>query len=196
MIGFYAPGDSLLHRARPGAKLVLALALVTVAGLWPNWFLLAAITGSLLLTHAATGLPWRPLWRSARVLVVFVVLLALVQWWWSGWERSVAIVGQLVIAVLIGHLLMATTRISDMVHTISAVAIPLRRFGVRRDRVELVLGLAIGCIPRLASMFTQAREAAAARGGRTRVTVLVPAVVVSAVREADEIAEALAARGL
>ena len=124
------------------------------------------------------------------------MVVAAIQVWWQGPERAVEIVGQLVVAVLSGNLVMMTTRVSEMVRTISVVATPLRRFGVRRDRVELLLSLTIGCIPRVAHAMRTAREAAQARGVRPRLRVVVPSLVVAIVREADEVGDAMAARGL
>ncbi|BDZ58970.1 CbiQ family ECF transporter T component [Barrientosiimonas endolithica] len=130
------------------------------------------------------------------MILVLGLVLAGFQVWLSGPVRAVEVVGQLVFAVLAGNLVMMTTRVSEMVRTISAVAIPLRRFGVRRDRLELLLSLTIGCIPRVSLAVTRAREAALARGVRPRLVLIVPAALIAIVREADQVGDALAARGL
>lgn len=196
MIGTYVAGSSLLHRARPGAKVVATLLLVTVLGLFPRWWLVLGVVAVLVVAYPLARLPLRELLRSLRGILVLGVALAAIQVWWHGPERTVEIIGQLVVAVLAGNLVMMTTRVSDMVRTLSLVAIPLRPLGVRRERVELLLSLTIGCIPRVALAMTTAREAAQARGVRPRLRVVVPSVVVAIVREADEVGDAVAARGL
>lgn len=196
MIGAYVAGDSLLHRMRPGVKVVATLVLVTVLGIFPRWWLVVGCSVALAAAYPFARLPLRALGRSLRPMLIFVVVLAAIQVWLQGAERAVEIVGQLVVAVLAGNLMMMTTKVSAMVRTISVVAIPLRPLGVRRDRVELVLSLTIGCIPRVARAMTTAREAAQARGVRPRLRVIIPSLVVSIVRQADQIGEAMAARGL
>jgi biotin transport system permease protein len=196
MIGAYVAGDSLLHRARPGAKVLATLVLVTVLGFWPRWWLVLGAVGLLVVAYPLARLPLGALLRSLRGILLLAVALAAVQVWWQGPQRAVEIVGQLVVAVLAGNLVMMTTRVSDMVRAISVVAIPLRPLGIRRDRLELLLSLTIGCIPRVAHAMTTAREAAQARGVRPRLRVVVPSVLVAIVREADEVGDAMAARGL
>ncbi|WP_018155253.1 energy-coupling factor transporter transmembrane component T family protein [Demetria terragena] len=196
MIGNYVPGSSLLHRVGAGGKILATLALMTVLGIYPRWWLVTAAVALLVVAYPLARLPLRALVRTLRVVLIFAVVLAAVQVWWQGPARAVEIVGQLVVAVLAGNLVMMTTKVSDMVRTISVVAVPLQRWGVRRDQVELVLSLTIGCIPRVARAMTTAREAARARGVKPRLRVIVPSVVVALVREADQIGEAIVARGL
>lgn len=196
MIGSFVPGSSALHRVRPGVKVLATLVLVTVLGLFPRWWLVLSTVGMLVLAYPLSRLPLRALLRSLRGLLLLAVTVAAIQVWWQGPERAIEIVGQLVVAVLAGNLVMMTTRVSVMVRTISVVAIPFGRWGVRRDRVELLLSLTIGCIPRVAHAMRTSREAALARGVRPRLRVVVPSLVVAIVREADEVGDAMAARGL
>lgn len=196
MIGHFVPGRSALHRVRPGAKVLATLLLVTVLGIFPRWWLVLPAVAVLVVAYPLAGLPLRALLRSLRGLLLLGVAVAAIQVWWQGPERAIEIVGQLVVAVLAGNLIMMSTRVSDMVRSISVVAIPFRRWGVRRERVELLLSLTIGCIPRVAQAMTTAREAAQARGVRPRLRVVVPSLVVAIVREADQVGDALAARGL
>lgn len=196
MIGSYVAGDSPLHRASPRLKLLVMLGLVTLLGFFPRWWLVVTAVLLAATAYPFARLPLAELWRSFRMILVLGLVLAGFQVWLSGPVRAVEVVGQLVFAVLAGNLVMMTTRVSEMVRTISAVAIPLRRFGVRRDRLELLLSLTIGCIPRVSLAVTRAREAALARGVRPRLVLVVPAALIAIVREADQVGDALAARGL
>ena len=196
MIGSYVAGDSLLHRASPRLKLLMMLGLVALLGFFPRWWLVVTAVLLAATAYPFARLPLAELWRSFRMILVLGLVLAGFQVWLSGPVRAVEVVGQLVFAVLAGNLVMMTTRVSEMVRTISAVAIPLRRFGVRRDRLELLLSLTIGCIPRVSLAVTRAREAALARGVRPRLVLIVPAALIAIVREADQVGDALAARGL
>lgn len=196
MIGHYVAGSTWLHRLGATPKLVATLALVTLLGVMPRWWLLAPAAALVIGLYAAARLSPRTLWRGLRTVLVLAALLVVLQTWLHGPVRAIEVAGQLVVAVLVGNLVMMTTRVSEMVRSVSGVAIPLRRFGIERERVELMLAVTIGCIPRVAAAMTASREAASARGVKPRLAVVVPAVVVTMVRDADEIGDAMAARGL
>lgn len=196
MIGVYAEGTSWLHRAAAGPKVLLTLALVTLLGVVPRWWLIAPAAVLVLVLYAAARLPLRGLWRGLRTIFALAAVLVVLQTWLHGPVRAVEVAGQLVVAVLVANLVMMTTRVSDMVRVISAVAVPLGPVGIERERLETLLALTIGCIPRVSAAMTAAREAALARGVRPRLWVVVPAVVVTMVRTADGMGDAMAARGL
>ncbi|KNX37815.1 energy-coupling factor transporter transmembrane component T family protein [Luteipulveratus halotolerans] len=196
MTGYYVEGDSWLHRLAPSTKLAATLVLITLMGVVSRWWLIVPIAVVVVPLYVSAGLSLRLLWRGMRTILVFALVLVAFQTWLQGPVRALEVAGQLVVAVVIANLVMMTTRVTAMVRTISAVAIPLRRFGIQRDRVELLLALTIGCVPRVAAAMSGAREAAVGRGVRPRLAVVVPAVVVTMVREADEVGDAMAARGL
>ncbi|MDE9367052.1 energy-coupling factor transporter transmembrane protein EcfT [Luteipulveratus sp. YIM 133132] len=196
MTGYYVEGDSWLHRLRTSTALLSALAVITVLGVVPRWWLVAPVAVALVPLYWSAGLRLRHLWRGLRTILLLAAVLVAFQVWLQGPLRAFEIAGQLVVAVLVANLVMMTNRVTAMVRTISAVAVPLRRFGVRRERAELLLALTIGCIPRVAAAMSGAREAAVARGVRPRLVTVVPAALVTMVREADEIGDAMAARGL
>lgn len=196
MIGDFVPGRSLLHRSPPGLKLLLLVVVVTVLGLWRAPVPTSVAVLALVTTHLVLRLPWRPWWPVLRWFLLFATLLAIFQVWQSGPARAVVIVGQLLVALLGGRLLMATTRVMDMVRTLARIVVPFPSKQARRDRVELLLALTIGCIPRVGRLVVQAREASLARGAGARPQVVLPSAVVRTVRQADDLAEAMAARGL
>lgn len=196
MIGDYVPGTGWAHRLPAGLKLAVLVVLVTALGVWRSPVPTVAAVVALLVVHLALRLPWRPWWPVLRWFLLFATLLALFQVWQAGSARAVVIVGQLVVAVLGGRILMATTRVQDMVTVLARIAVPIPAWRARRERVELMLALTIGCIPRVGRLAAGAREAALARGGRARPTVVLPAVVVRTVAAADDLADAMAARGL
>lgn len=91
---------------------------------------------------------------------------------------------------------MMSTRVADMVPPIAKVVLPLRRWEAHRERLELLLALTIGAIPAVAAAMRMSNEAAAARGVRPRLTIVVPSVLVTILRLADQLGEAQLARGL
>jgi biotin transport system permease protein len=73
---------------------------------------------------------------------------------------------------------------------------PLRRFGVNPERVGLVLAMTLRCIPLLSGLVSDVTEARKARGLGFSLRALAVPVVVGALRTADAMGEALAARGV
>lgn len=196
MTGLFRPGSSVLHRAPPGAKLLLLAALTTavVAVRTPAAVTVAAV---LVLGAYAVG-GWGPRTAVAQVWPLRWVVLALVpfQWWTGGTDAALVVVGTLVVTVSAAGLVTLTTRVSAMLDVLEQGLHPLARFGVSAERVALVLALAIRAVPVLASTYGQARDARRARGLERSPRALLVPLVIRTVRHADRLGEALVARGV
>ncbi|MDO5710282.1 MAG: energy-coupling factor transporter transmembrane protein EcfT [Micrococcales bacterium] len=196
MIGVYVAGTTVLHRARPGVKLAALLVLTTVLVALPRAQVVTV--GVVVVTAGALvgRLGVRGLGRLVWPLRWVVLVLTPVQAWLVGWERAYVVVGGLVVAVTAAGVVSATTRVTDMTDTLTALIRPLRRVGADPDRVGLVLALAIRAVPVIVDALRVVREARAARGMRlTPDTILAP-LLIRTIRHADRVGEALAARGL
>ncbi|MGJ0204027.1 energy-coupling factor transporter transmembrane protein EcfT [Leucobacter sp. gxy201] len=195
-LGSYLPGDSPLHRLRPGAKLiglfVFATAAVALRSV-PSTVVALIIAVALGLV---AGLRGRDLWRMlSRFLIVGALLFAF-QAWQHGWERGVEVVGTLIALILAASALTATTAVEDTLDTITWALGPLRRFGVDPERVALAFSLVIRAIPSILGIAHETRAAARARGlERSPRARLVP-FVLRTVSHAQLTGEALAARGI
>ncbi|WP_068433999.1 energy-coupling factor transporter transmembrane component T family protein [Piscicoccus intestinalis] len=196
MIGVYVAGDSAVHRARPGVKLAVLLAATTALLLAARWEVVTA--GALIVVAVGlwAGLGLRGLGRLVWPLRWIVLVLTPVQAWLAGWERAYVVVGGLVVAVTAASLVSATTRVADMTDAIVRIVVPARRIGIDPERVGLVIALAIRSVPVLLDGLRVVREARQARGMRLTPDTLLTPLVVRAVRHADRVGEALAARGI
>ncbi|HYD64830.1 energy-coupling factor transporter transmembrane component T, partial [Azospirillum sp.] len=88
-----------------------------------------------------------------------------------------------------------TTRVSDMVETLERALAWLRPLGVNAGKVSLMLALTIRLVPVLLAQAQEIRMAQRARGvERSAVALLVP-LMVKTLRMADDLADALEARG-
>ncbi len=195
-LGLYHPGGSPVHRARPGAKL-----LVLGAGLFALTAAsspAAVVIGAFVVSAvgALARLPWRVVAAQVRSLRALLVLLAASQWWFSGWRAAVVVCGTVTVSVLAAALVTLTTRTTDLLDTVVAACRPLRRFGVDGDRVALVLALTLRAVPVLAEIVTQVHQARLARGAHRSVRAFAVPVTIRAVRYADRLGEALVARGV
>lgn len=197
MIGLYRPGNSLLHRMPAGAKLVLLLVSIVACTVFvrtPAQVLVAAAAVAGL--FAVAGIPWRVALAQLRPLVWMVLLIAAFQVLITSPARAAVVCGVLVISVALAALFTLTTRVTDMLDAVTRWLGPLRRVGIDPERIGLLLALAIRCVPLLAGIVHDVAEARRARGLEWSMTALVTPVLVRALRTADAMGEALAARGV
>ncbi|WP_280305284.1 energy-coupling factor transporter transmembrane component T family protein [Nocardia abscessus] len=197
MIGLYRPGNSLLHRIPAGAKLVLLLVSIVAGTVFmrtPVQVLVAATAVAGL--FAAAGIPWRVALAQLRPLVWMVLLIAAFQVLITSPARAAVVCGVLVVSVALAALFTLTTRVTDMLDAVTRWLGPLRRVGVDPERIGLLLALAIRCVPLLAGIVHDVAEARRARGLEWSMTALVTPVLVRALRTADAMGDALAARGV
>lgn len=199
MIGIYQPGRSLLHRAPAGLKLLLlAVAVLLTTRLHSPVQVGAALIGFAAVT-AVAGLPPRVVLAQFRPLLWVVPLIAVFQLVFTGWERAVTSVGVLLVNVGLAAVVTLTTRVSAMLDLCRTLLHPLRRFGVDPDRAGLMLALAIRCVPLVAGIVgdvVQARKARGVTGLRHSAVALAAPAVIRALRTADQLGDALRARGV
>lgn len=197
MLGQYVPGASLVHRMPPIAKLaILVVALLTMAiAVREPWHLVPAAA----LTVIAYGLSRigpRAALNQLRPAVWMLLFVGAFQWLFTGWQRALVVCGVLGLSVAWAALVSLTTRVLDMLDAIHTLLGPLRRFGVNTDRVGLVLAMTIRCIPLISGLVADVTEARKARGLGFSIRALAVPVVIGALRTADAMGEALAARGV
>ena len=195
-IGLYLPGTSVLHRLPAGVKLT-ALLLASACSFLLRTPLEATVAfGVVVVGYAAARIPRSTLLATLRPLLWVIVPLAAFQTIAAGWERAVVIVGVILALVLLANLVTLTTRTSDLIDVVVRALRPLRQLGVDPERVGLMLNLAIRAVPLVVELAEEVREAQHARGSATSARAFAVPLVVGAIRRADELADALAARGL
>lgn len=197
MIGLYLAGDSPLHRMPAGVKLALLLVSIVATAVFVRtpWEVLAAgvVAAGL---FAVARIPWRVAVAQLRPLGWMLVLIAVFQVLITSPARAAVVCGVLVVSVALAALFTLTTRVTDMLDAVTRWLGPLRRVGVDPERIGLLLALAIRCVPLLAGIVHDVAEARRARGLQWSMTALVTPVLVRALRTADAMGDALAARGV
>ncbi|ROO85150.1 biotin transport system permease protein [Actinocorallia herbida] len=192
---WYEPGTSPVHRAPAGGKLVFlfVFAAVVFAVGSPAW--LGGICAAVAAGYAVARIPARrclPLLRSLVLLVVFVFAI---QGWLLGPAAALVVCLRLVAALAAAHLFTVTMRVDDLVSAVERALGPFRRFGVRPERLGLLVGLTLQAVAALTKIAAEVREAATARDARYSLTAFVAPLLIRTIRHSDELAEALAARG-
>ncbi|WP_378740036.1 energy-coupling factor transporter transmembrane component T family protein [Nocardia brasiliensis] len=197
MIGLYRPGDSLLHRLPAGVKLLLLIVSIVAATVFVHSPIQVGIVGVLVAgLFALARIPVKVAVAQLRPVVWMLLIIAVFQVLITSPARAVVVCGVLLISVALAALVTLTTRVTDLLDTVTRALGPLRKLGVDPDRVGLVLALAIRCVPLLAGIVHEVGEARRARGLQWSMTALATPVLVRALRTADAMGDALAARGV
>ncbi|WP_243611267.1 energy-coupling factor transporter transmembrane component T family protein [Shimia aestuarii] len=195
MLDLYRPGTSPLHSLSPGPKILVMMAAGTALFLVES---LPLVLGALLLTLALyrlAGLTLGDALVQLRPLApIFVIFLAL-QYWLSGPVLAAFVVLRLAALILLASLVTLTTRASDMIDTITRALALLRPLGVNPAKVGLAISLALRFIPVLGQITTDVREAQKTRGLERSVIATALPVAIRTLKMADDIADAIEARG-
>lgn len=196
-LGLYRPGTSPCHRLPAGVKLatlvVLGVGSLWVQRSWPAVLVAVAVVAA---CYAVAGFGPRTLWSQVRPMAVLMVFTFAFNCWASGWRQATAVTGTIVMLVMAAALVTLTTRTTDLVDVVVRWSGPLRPLGVEPERVGLILNLGIRCVPLVAGIAQEVREAQLARTGQLSLRSFAVPLVVRALREADSLGEALAARGI
>lgn len=196
-LGLYHPGTSPVHRAPAGVKLLLVIAAIAALTLCVNqpWRLVPA-AALVLLAYRVARIPPRLALGQLRPVLWMLLFIGVFQVIFTGWARAAVVCGSLLLAVAVAALVTLTTRVTDMLDTITRFLAPLRRVGVDPERVGLVFAMTLRCIPLLAGIVQQVGDARKARGLGFSVRSLAVPVVVATLMTAEAMGEALAARGV
>ncbi|MEU3272302.1 energy-coupling factor transporter transmembrane component T [Saccharomonospora sp. NPDC006951] len=194
--GLTEPGSSVLHRTPAGWKLLALLALAAVVFVVRSPVWLGGITAGVLLGYALARIPARRCLQTARTLAVLVVFVFALQSWLLGVEAAAVICLRIVAALAAANLFTLTTKVDDVVSSVERGLGPLRRFGIKPDRIGLLVGLTLQAVAAISGIAGEVREAAKARGAQRSPTAFAVPFLVRTLRHADELGEALAARGI
>lgn len=197
MLGLTSPVQTPAHGWRAGPKLTalagLTFALFLPTPAWPALTFALAVLAAAGATahHWAILAPWarlfRPLWPFALLLIVWHAVTA------TPLEGGV-ILARMAAAVGAANLMTMTTRLADLQALIVWALRPLAAI-LPAKPLSLAIALMIRFIPVMTDRAAQLADAWAARSPRhPRVRLLAP-LALSALDDADHVAEALRARG-
>ncbi|OJX78462.1 CbiQ family ECF transporter T component [Leifsonia sp. 71-9] len=197
MVTLYRPGDGLLHRMPAGPKTLLLLALVLAVSVLPSlWWTAAAAAAVCVVAYLVSGLGIAELGRQV-VAVRWVVVVTLAgQLIFLGTEAAVANTARVTGAVVLAALLVLTTRVTALLDAIERGMGPLARIRIDPQRVALLLTVTLSTLPVLARLAHDVREAQRARGGRASLRLFAVPFLVVALKHADQLGDALTARGV
>ncbi|MCC2608764.1 energy-coupling factor transporter transmembrane component T family protein [Neorhizobium petrolearium] len=193
----YVEGDTFLHRLSPRAKLLGLAAISFLLFLIdaPAFLAVAAILGAG--AYASLRLGWRQSWLRLRVIMLTIVVVAVFTLFLNSSGQALVVLLRLTGLALFAAAVTATTNIGDFIDEITLAARPLERIGlVRAADIGLSIGLVIRFVPEILNRYQAIRDAHYARGLRPGPLTLVVPLIILTLRNADEIAAAIDARGI
>jgi biotin transport system permease protein len=174
-----------------------ALAVAGAGSVWIDTPAHTAVALAVVLAlHPLGRVPGRAVLVMVRPLLWVLVPLSVFQVIVAGPARAAVVVGVILALVLLANLVTLTTRTTDLIDVVVTLCRPLRVLGVDPVQVGLLLNLAIRCVPLVIGLATEVRDAQRARGLESSPRAVVVPLLVRALRRADELGEALVARGV
>ena len=196
MLALHSPHKTIFHRWPTELKLAFLLATTTFLFLIDSVLILSVLTSLPFAAAASQGrmffkymlkLLW-PLWPFVAIILL---------WHSFTWQvdSGLRILLRMVAAVGFANLVTITTPMDKMIKVIFASLAPLRRFGLRSERIAFAIGLFVRFTPVLiekSAILAQAYRARTSKYGNWRIVL--PLALI-AMDDADHIAEAIRARG-
>ena len=197
MLSLYRPGNGLLHRLPTGPKALLLMLVVLGLSFLPSAYWAAGLAWAVaILGYLLGGLGLSELWRQLIAVRWLIGITLLAQLIFMPLEAAVANSSRVVAAILLAGLLVLTTRLTDLLAAVERGLAPLARLGIDPERMALLLAVTITTVPVLARLGAGVREAQRARGARGGLSTFVVPFLVVSLKHADELGEALSARGV
>jgi biotin transport system permease protein len=195
MLSLWHDATSPVHRCPAGAK----LALLAVAGgalfLVSDLRVLAGLLVVVLAGYLLARVPWRLALRQVSAALPVAAAILVAQVWVAGWESAAVVLTRLLTLLLLAGLVTLTTRAEALVDAVETALGPLRPLGVRPERVGMVAMMTIRFVPVIAEQAAAVRAARRARGVEHGLVFVVP-LLIRTLRMADQLAQALDARGV
>ncbi|OCJ11580.1 transporter [Rhizobium sp. AC27/96] len=189
--------DTWLHRLSPRVKLV------TLAALGILLFLLNSIAALALANfigaalYFRTGLPLREALRRLRPILISIAMLALFTVLLSPLHAAIVVALRLTALALFAAAVTATTSMTAFMDEITTLAMPLEKIGMLRAAdIGLAIGLVIRFVPEILDRYRAIRDAHQARGIKIRMATTLAPLIILTLRDADNIAAAIDARGI
>jgi biotin transport system permease protein len=197
LTSLHVEGKSLLHRIPVKPKLfglmVFGIALYFISQ--P-----LALSVVLLLTGAlylSTGVGLTEGLRRLKPVLFTIAFLAVVNVFVLSPFEALVTTLRLVAILFLAAAVTASTRIADFMAAVTDLARPLERLGLLKAAdLGLALGLVLRFVPEIAGRYEALKEAHAARGVPIKLSRLLGPLIISTLKDADRIAEAIDARGI
>lgn len=218
--GQYFPGNSLIHRLDPRAKILMFIAYIVIIFCTFNYASLAIVAAVTALFLGLSQISPKFYFKSLKVIIVVVIITSLLNlfygsgeplWQWGifritsvGIHRAVFVSVRIICLILASSCLTFTTSPTELTDAIERLMRPLKAIRFPVHEIAMMMSLALRFVPTLLEETDKIMQAQKARGADmesgnliNRVKSLIPILVplfVSAFRRAYDVATAMECR--
>ncbi len=197
MKSLHVEGDTFLHRLPAGLKLAGLAAVSLLLFLLHSPLLLAVAAVAGIGLYAMLGLGWRNSWQRLRVILLTIVVVSAFTLVINSPVDAAAVFFRLIALFLFAATITATTSTGDFIAVVTTAAKPLEKTGlITASDIGLAIGLVIRFLPEVLGRYQAIRDAHHARGLKPKPLTLAVPLIILTLRNADEIAAAIDARGI
>ncbi len=223
-IGQFFPGNSLIHKLDPRAKILLTFIFIIALFLSRNFFSLGLLFATAIAAILVSRISFRVILKGLRMIVVLVVFTGILQLLyndkgdilWKPFEQydfavteggvfsAGFIIFRIIALILFSSLLTYTTSPTMLTDAIERLLSPLKLFKINVNSLAMMMTIALRFIPTLIEEINIIMSAQKARGAdletgsfTQRVKALVPVfipLIVNSFRRAYELAFAMECR--
>ena len=221
-LGQYIPLDSFFHRLDPRSKIVSMFAMLIAIFIPAGWYgyaiLAAVIVSCVLIAKLKPGFIIKSV-KPMLLMMVFLLVINIlviktgdvlftigpVTVYYGAIEQTLYIAVRLVLMIMVTTLLTATTKPMDMTLGIEDLLAPLEKLKVPTHDIAMMISLALRFIPTLLDEANRILKAQASRGVdmengtfKEKITAVLSLIIpmfVSCFQRADDLADAMEARG-
>ena len=220
-LGQYFPGNSIIHRLDPRAKLIMLVVYIVALFLASGWAAYAVLFAALVWVIRMSTIPLKSIVKGMKPLVLILVFTGLlnlfltregrlvvdfwiIQIYTGGISRAAMMVARILMLITCTFLLTYTTPPIALTDGLEARMGPLKKVGVPVHELSMMMCIALRFIPTLIEETDKIMCAQKARGADfengtliERAKALIPILVplfISAFRRADELATAMECR--
>lgn len=196
MLALHSPYSTVFHPWSAALKLILLLGYTTSLFIIKDLYLLGIFALLPLLASASQG--WSFFKFMMRLLWPLWPFVAMICLWHSfTWELTsgIKILLRMIAAVWFANLVTVTTPMDSLIKVVFYCLAPLRRFGLRPERIAFAIGLFLRFTPVLIGkgrVLSEAYRARSPKAGTWRIIFPLALVVLD---DAEHISEAIRARG-
>ncbi|WP_417825992.1 energy-coupling factor transporter transmembrane component T family protein [Thalassospira povalilytica] len=192
--GLYIDGNSVLHRAQAGPKILAMVALGTGVFMVPDWPVVSLVLASVIALYRLSGFGWRVIIAQIRPMAWLLAIFFAVQLWLNDWQAGLLVITRIAAIVMFASLITLTTKTSDMLASLERALRPLKPLGVSPEKVSLAISMVLRFIPVIAAVASEIRDAQRARGLDRFILAMIVPLIIRTLKMADDVADAIEAR--
>ena len=192
--GLYIDGNSVLHRAQAGPKILAMVALGTGVFMVPDWPVVSLVLASVIALYRLSGFGWRVIIAQIRPMAWLLAIFFAVQLWLNDWQAGLLVITRVAAIVMFASLITLTTKTSDMLASLERALRPLKPLGVNPEKVSLAISMVLRFIPVIATVASEIRDAQRARGLDRSILAMIVPLIIRTLKMADDVADAIEAR--